>query len=344
MAPSEPPLVCVCVPAYNAADTLAAALDSILAQTYKNIKVLVIDNASSDATTQIADLYAAKDRRVIVLRNAENVGAEGNFTRCIQSAAGDYTAIYHSDDMYDPGIIECEVRFLEEYKEAGAVFCAARDIDESGRVIGARNLPDAGGISNGGVFSFQQIFRAVLKTGNFMIFPGAMVRTSIYKNEIKAWKAEGFSTSADLDVWLRIAEKHPLGFINRPLMNYRVSSSSYSYNFARLKLTRHTIFPVLDFYIKKYAASFIGQREITDYRLLMLKDDINIAINLLIKGERVQARRLLSAVFNPVNPRDSLRSSVQFKIFSIGLAAWILSLIPLGTCGRRFLAKVRHNG
>ena len=109
-------------------------------------------------------------------------------------------------------------------------------------------------------------------------------------------------------------------------------------------MTRHDIFLVLDFYLKKYTGSFSGQGEMADYRLLLLKDDISIAVNLLVKGERIQARRLLTAVFKPENVRDSLRSKGQFKIVLIGLAAWALSFIPLGTRGRRLLAGVRHRG
>jgi glycosyltransferase involved in cell wall biosynthesis len=343
MPNSKLPSVCVCVPSYNAAKTIAASLASILAQTYENIQVLVIDNASSDETVRISDTYAARDPRVKVLRNVKNIGGEGNFTRCIQSATGDYTCIYHADDMYEPEIIAREVGFLEEHPKVGAVFCAARDIDESGRVIAARNLPATGGISKGGVFNFQQVLRTVLKIGNFMIFPSAMVRTEIYKNEIKAWNATEFSTAADLDVWLRIAEKHSLGFINRPLMRYRVSPSSYSYNFLRLKTIRDTMFLVLDFYIKKYAGSVIGPKEMADYRLLLLKDDTSIAINLLIKGERAKARLLLSPVFRLENMLDSLKSRGQFKMYSIGIAAFVLSLVPIGAMGRRLLAKARHN-
>ncbi|MFA6433312.1 MAG: glycosyltransferase family 2 protein [Elusimicrobiales bacterium] len=338
------PLVCVCVPAYNSEATIAESLSSILDQTYANLIVMMVDNASTDATVKIAEKIAEKDRRLRIIRNPVNLGGEGNFTCCINLAGGEYTAIYHADDVYDPEIIEREVRFLEEHKEAGAVFCAARDIDETGRVIAARKLPSEGGIAKGGVFDFQQVFRTALKMGNFMVFPSAMVRTRVYKDEIKAWDPEHFSTSADLDVWLRIAERHPLGFINIPLMKYRVSASSYSYNFARLKTTRHAIFLVLDFYLKKYSGSFIGQSEMTDYRLLLLKDDINIAINLLIKGERACARRLLAPALKPENIRNSLRSRGQTRILAIGLAAWVLSLVPLGAQGRNFLARVRHNG
>ena len=99
---TNPPLVCICVPCYNSEATIGATLESLVSQTYRNIKIVVVDNASTDRTCGIVGGFMARDERVELRANGENIGAEGNFTRCLQEASGEYTAIFHADDVYLP--------------------------------------------------------------------------------------------------------------------------------------------------------------------------------------------------------------------------------------------------
>ena len=338
------PLVCVCVPSYNSEVTIARSLESILCQTYKNIRIILVDNASTDNTVKIAESYAEKDIRLEIFKSNVNIGAERNYTRCIHLSSGEYTAIYHADDVYNESIIEEEVEFLEVNKEAGAVFSSAWEINSLGTKIGIRNIPKCLADMKKRAYVFENILRAILKCGNFMIFPSAMVRTQIYKNKIHAWNEEKYRTSADLDVWLRIAENHAIGIIDKPLIKYRISEISYSYNHARLRNERQDLFLVLKDYVKKYKGSIIKERELADYKLLILKDDINIAINCIIRGEKLKARKLLKGIFDLDNIRNSLIYSTQLKILLIGYIAWFLSILPSLKILRNLLSKIRHKG
>jgi glycosyltransferase involved in cell wall biosynthesis len=333
------PTVCVCIPTYNSTSTLKDTLDSVLGQTYRNIRVFVVDNASTDGTAELAESYAQKDSRVRVFRNAENIGGEGNFSRCIQLAEGDYTAIYHADDVYEPEIVEKSVAFLEEHRIAGAVFTQAREIDGSGNPGAVRRLPRI--LSTGEVFDFDDVFRAVLKRGNFLVFPSAMVRTTIYKGEIQAWDAARFKTSADLDVWLRILQNHGIGILREPLIRYRVSEDSYSYRLMKTKDKRHDLFLVLDSYMFGSAADLVGEAERWDYRFLLLKDQINIAINKVIRGEGEAARVELEPLFFRGTLLRALTSTWRLRLVAIGLATYTLSFLSFGLV-RELLAAVRY--
>ncbi len=337
-------LVRVCMPAYNCAATIAESLSSVLAQDYPELEVVVVDNASTDATAEIARGFAAKDGRVRVEVNPRNLGAEGNFTRCLELAGGEYTAIYHADDIYLPGMVSAAVDFMEKEAAAGAVFTSAEEIDGAGRVIGRRRPPpELGDCREGRTFGFDEIFRAVLRNGNFLTFPTALVRTSVYRDEIKAWNGEKYKSSADLDVWLRIAEKHRLGYIDRPLLRYRVSTASFSYSHFRLRTHRQDLFLVLEDYMRRHGAR-LGRAAMDDYRLLQFKDDISIAINHIIRGERRPALARLKGIFSPRNIFQSFRSRAQLRILLIGWAAFLAALPPLGEAGRNALARKRHKG
>ena len=85
-------LVSICIPTYNSAKFLRESLESIVNQTYQNIEILVIDNASSDNSKEIIEEYKEK-YKIGSYINEYNIGAEANFDRCVRTARGDYIAI-----------------------------------------------------------------------------------------------------------------------------------------------------------------------------------------------------------------------------------------------------------
>ena len=129
----ESPLVCICIPCFNAEKTITETLGSLRKQTYQNIEIHVFDNASTDAT--LVRVKEIGDKRIHIHRAAGAGGdAESNFTRCLNLGRGEYTAVFHADDLYDPSIIEKEVLFLENNKDTSGVLTFARQIDDKGRL------------------------------------------------------------------------------------------------------------------------------------------------------------------------------------------------------------------
>lgn len=338
-APSRP-LVCICVPAYNAGRTLAATLDSILGQTYGNLGVLIVDNASTDNTLEVARAYAAKDARIKVFPNAENAGAEGNFNRCLQLAAGDYTAIYHSDDIYTPSMVEEEVAFLERNPGAGVVFTMAVLIDEKGAERQVYRLPAELAAAEG-LYGFAEIFRTMLRRGNFLFCPSAMARTPVYRDYIKKWDAGGYRSASDGEVFLRIALRYKVGIIAKPLLKYRVSANSFSYHAARGKTGPHDMLRLFEDYLSGPAAGIAGDRERGDYELLKLLDSINRAFNLLLSGGKSEARVLLPGLFKGPVLVHALRSAGHMKTLLFGYAVYFLSFLPMTDLIRKFIWRIR---
>ena len=133
------PLVSIVVPAYNAERFLDEALASVCAQSHRDIEVIVCDDASTDRTPVIAQ--STGDRRVRYLRNDRTLGGYGAMNRAVRDSRGEFVAIYHADDVYDPQIVERELAFLARHTDVGAVFCLDRFIDESGREYGRVRAP-----------------------------------------------------------------------------------------------------------------------------------------------------------------------------------------------------------
>lgn len=106
------PLVSIIVPVYNAEDTVETSIRSLLAQTWKNIEIIAVDDASSDGSMRVLERLAAADRRIRVLRSAVNQGAYPSRNKGLKEARGDYVTVADSDDWHHPQKIECQVRSL----------------------------------------------------------------------------------------------------------------------------------------------------------------------------------------------------------------------------------------
>lgn len=112
------PRVSVGIPAYNSAATIAAALDGILNQTFRDLEVIVGDNASTDKTVAIVEAIAARDSRVRVLRQERNIGANGNYSAVAGAARGEYFKWMSSSDWCPPDFLAVCVDFLDRHPEA----------------------------------------------------------------------------------------------------------------------------------------------------------------------------------------------------------------------------------
>lgn len=297
--------VTICIPTYNAEKTLGETLDSVLDQSYSDIQVKIFDNASTDKTVQLALARAKTDPRIQVFENSQNVGAERNFDRCLKAAEGDYTAIYHSDDVYENTIVEKQVAFLDAHAECAAVATQAVYIDGDDNRRGERFLPRELRKKPFASLSFDELFRMVLKYGNFVTCPSVMARSKAYRDEIEVWDGSRFGSSADLDVWFRLARLGNFGFITKPLMRYRVSNASFTVRETKRRVGPHDLLRVLRAYLYDPAHGENDSEKQRYFEFHQLKDVALRRMNILTSGRKDlefpifegQAIRLLPLLF-----------------------------------------------
>lgn len=335
---NAPPLVCICIPTYNAAATIRETLASILAQTYANLVIHISDNASTDATLEIAESMG--DPRIHIHRHEKNIGGEGNFTRCIQMATGKYTALFHADDLYGADMVAKQVAFLESHPEAGAVFTEADMIDERNRKIGAIAFPGDLAPVDGQV-SFADLFRSILRHSNFLICPSAMLRTDVYLGEITVWRGSLFGTAADLDVWLRVARRHKIGIMPERLMRYRISATQGT-QALRERTTRGDFFRVIDHYLAEEAIkAMLAPRDLNNYSRLERTDKAVRAANLFLRERHGEAGTLCREILVP----DALSAAAESRrgLITLLLAACIgfCTALGLNAPGRFLLRNIR---
>jgi glycosyltransferase EpsE len=117
---------------YNCATTLEHAVASIQNQTYTNWELILCEDGSSDNTYEIAKELAAKDNRIVLLRNERNMGLNATLNRCLAAATGDYIARMDGDDDCVPERFEKQIAFLESHPEFQIISSPMILFDENG--------------------------------------------------------------------------------------------------------------------------------------------------------------------------------------------------------------------
>jgi glycosyltransferase involved in cell wall biosynthesis len=186
---------------------LAASLDSVLAQTYPDFELVVIDDASRDSSPQILSAYAARDDRVRVQRQ-EAAGLARSLNRGIAHARAPLIARLDADDVALPERLELQLAYLDSHPRVGLVGGAVEYIDESGRQFAAVQYPIAD----------DAIRRAFAETTPFVHSAVTMRREAFDR-------AGGYRPAfyaEDLDLWLRIGTEWQLANLPQPVVRYRL--------------------------------------------------------------------------------------------------------------------------
>lgn len=133
--PGNEPLISIGMPVYNEERYLAQALDSLLAQDFRDFEIIISDNASTDITPKICSEYVAKDNRIKYYRNDQNVGSIKNYNRVCELASGEYFVWAGGHDLWDPSFLSSCLEVLE--RDESIVLCYSQPllIDEDNNPI-----------------------------------------------------------------------------------------------------------------------------------------------------------------------------------------------------------------
>jgi glycosyltransferase involved in cell wall biosynthesis len=293
---TDNPLVSVCLPVHNDAKTVRETLDSLAAQTYPNLEIVVCDNASTDGTGAIVTGYP--DARIRYHRHEANIGPFPNWNAAIRMARGEFVAVYHSDDVYHPEIVEAEARFLDAWPEAAAVLAMDEMIDPEGRKIGETRLPAS--LAGDRPLRFAEVFPVLLAEGNhFLRCPTFMMRRSaIDAVGLFDESLEPFRSARDLEYYLRILKRFPIGLLDRQLVRYRISAMQETAKLTFLRTGESDHHRVMDHFIADLgdAISAFPESARERYAFFRQVDTLVRAANCTLKGERGEASALLAGM------------------------------------------------
>ncbi|MEO8483475.1 MAG: glycosyltransferase [Acidobacteriota bacterium] len=315
------PLVSILVPSYNGARFLRESLDSLLTQSYPNLEILLLDDASTDDTPSIAAEY---EGRITYVRQPANMGIYDNVNVGIALARGELIATYHADDIYLPTIVEAEVAYLQAHPEVGAVFCSDIFVDAEGREYGRIVLPPP--VRGETPLDYRGVLNALLTYKNrFLVCPTAMVRASVHR-QVGVYRQDRYRNTADLEMWLRIARACPVGILESHLMRYRHFHGNSSQLYHRLRTAPENFFGILDEYLASGGRALATPTALTAYEAHRSEDRLMAAISHYIKGELVDGRHALSQV--QLGPIVRTRTVQRWRLVAISTGLWILLRLP----------------
>lgn len=216
----DTPMVSVVIPAYNAAEYIGETLESVLAQSFSDFEVIIVNNGSTDQTLDVLGEFT--DERVQVISQEGTGGPAGPRNRAIREARGEYIAFLDADDCWHGEKLERQLTFFRDHSECALVATQFVRIDENSVIISDDVLPVAIPEPNPGDW-FERLCQ-----GSFFANSGVMVRRSVITDlgglDEHPWK----TGTEDYDLWLRIARKFPVGICKGEMLRYRVHHGGYS--------------------------------------------------------------------------------------------------------------------
>ncbi len=211
----EEPLVSVLVPVYNGAKYLAACLDSILAQDFADMEILIADDGSDDGSLELIQRYAEKDLRIRWWRNPANLGLAGNFNCCLRAARGRYIKYVLQDDLLlNPVAIWKMVGILDIHPTVALAGSASYLLDAQSNRVQFRNSFQRSGVIDGKA----AILHCLAHKGNYIGEPTVVM---FRREQAACGYDERYRHFVDLDFWYRLLERGRFAYLAEPLCGFR---------------------------------------------------------------------------------------------------------------------------
>jgi glycosyltransferase involved in cell wall biosynthesis len=207
------------MPVFNGERFLAAAIESVLGQSYSNFELLINDDCSSDSSIEIASEFARIDKRVKLSRNSVNVGLFKNYNICLSQARGALVKPFAQDDLLFPEFLSKTISVLESHSDVGLVSTDRLQLDDLGRRINPPVPPRPESLRAGIPISGLELLQeSLFPVVNFIGEPTCV----IFRKE---YAGEGFDANffhiGDLEYWLRIALQTRYFHIDDELCGFR---------------------------------------------------------------------------------------------------------------------------
>ena len=231
------PKVSVIIPIYNAEKFISETIESVVAQTYPDWEIIAVDDGSTDKTPEILKEYAKKLPKKVRVITQKNSGVSTARNNAIAVAKGGHVAFLDHDDLWMPEKLEKQVKLLDSDKKLGLVYSDCDMIDHEGRL-------KKGSLVRGKMFR-GNVFNELL-CANFIPLLTAVVKKGVL-DEVGAFDPK-YKIAEEYDLFLRIAERYPIDFVEQPLAKYRVHGGRASRN---VKTAVDEDFQIMEYWLKK---------------------------------------------------------------------------------------------
>ena len=220
MQKNKKPLISVILPVYNASDFLTTAIESILAQSFHDFELVIVDDASTDESWEIISRYQKRypnKIKAVHLKKNLNKGGDEAGNVAFRIAKGKFIARMDADDLAHPLRLEKQVKFLKENPQVGILGSSAIVINAQGEKIGLKKV----------LTDHQQIYSNYF-TFHPMIHPTLMIRRSILSNSNQLYQILHPTNNDYLTFFSYINQGVKFANLDEPLIQYRLHNNNDS--------------------------------------------------------------------------------------------------------------------
>lgn len=215
--------VSVIIPIYKGAAFIALSIESVLAQSHLDLDLIIVNDGSPDNSVAVIQPYFA-DPRVKYIEQ-QNAGVAAARNTGIRAATGDYIALVDQDDLWLTDKLARQVEYLDEHPEIALVHSKIHFIDEVGERIPD---PEWAWVAP----TFGQVLPELVKrnsicTCTVLMRKRALEQAGLFRQEL--------APADDWDLWLRVAARHPIGFVDAVTACYRVHQGNESRNLLKMQ-------------------------------------------------------------------------------------------------------------
>lgn len=233
-------LISAIIPTYNHGAFIREAVDSALAQTYKNIEVIIVDDGSTDGTNSLLACYGNRINYIY----QENRGLSAARNRGIREAKGDFIAFLDADDVWFPDKLIMQLKEFSYSPYVGLVGCGGYFISENGKAL--EQFIKLNYKSHKNLLNDLYLKNIVSGGSEVLVKNKCFERVGMFDESLKA--------AEDWDMWLRILSKYEARFVEKPLVKIRVSENSMSGSSNADKMLKNELV-VLDKYFSSHDTS-----------------------------------------------------------------------------------------
>lgn len=200
---------------YNGERFLPVAVESILSQTFNDLEFIIVNDGSTDSSSEILYSYSKHDRRIRIIRNENNIGLTRSLNKALLSAKGGYIARMDADDIASSDRLEKQVDFMDNHPDVVLLGTAFYEINASGEELNRKRFP----------VSDKEI-RGVLIRYNPFCHSSILIRRSAL--DVTGFYDDKIATTQDYDLWFRLARTGKIANLPDYLMKRRYEGENIS--------------------------------------------------------------------------------------------------------------------
>ncbi len=268
------PLISIVCPLYNAERFITLSLQSALNQSFQDFEIIVVDDGSSDRSSELVNKLISKDSRITLLQEIHH-GIATTRNIGIKRSHGELIAFLDADDLWHPDKLSQQLSSLRQHPEAGIISCLSVLIDEENKILGW-----IGGVNLNGMVYKHTLERNGISCGSIpLIKKECLYEVGLFDPKLTA--------ASDWDCWIKITKHYPLFTIPKPLVGYRRSAISTTKNYDQIMEDSKNVLKKIDNISKRFYNYCLSRCASTTSGLCIVDKNLEEAWKYMIQSIKI---------------------------------------------------------